>query len=88
MTSPLYILELDDQRDPRLAGHPGCTYTSPPQPADQVLALVRALLGCPPDTVSLADQPWRTPVAGGQRVIRLHLADAAGQLTIDNPATP
>jgi hypothetical protein len=85
MPGPLYIVELNDQRDPRLAGHTGCTYTSPPQPVDQALALVRALLGYPVDTIDAAQQPCRTPVAGGQRIIRLHVADADadGQLTID-----
>jgi hypothetical protein len=43
---------------------------------------VRALLGCPSDDIAVADQPWRTPIAGGRRVIRLHAAQADGQLTI------
>ena len=30
-----------------LAGHAGCSYTSPPQPREQALALVALLLGCP-----------------------------------------
>ena len=78
----LYIVEVDEHRDERLAGHSGCAYTSPPQPPIQALALVRVLLGCPPDPLELADGPWRTPVAGGQRIIRLHPAHADGQLTI------
>lgn len=82
MTDQLYIVEVDEQRDERLAGHPGCSYTSPPQPTSQTLALVRTLLGCPPDGLQLSDAPWRAPIAGGQRIIRLHAAHADGQLTI------
>ena len=44
--SQLYIVELDDQCNPQLTGHTGCSYTSPPQPEVQALALVRALLNC------------------------------------------
>lgn len=83
MTPPdLYIVEIDDQCDHRLVGHTGCTYTSPPQPAVQALALVRALLGCTQRRLEVEDAPWRAPIAGGQRVIRLHRARADGQLTI------
>jgi hypothetical protein len=82
MPTALYIVEVDEQRDERLAGHPGCAYTSPPQPSSQALALVRALLGCSGKAVASDDAPWRTPIAGGKRVIRLHAAQPDGQLTI------
>ena len=89
MSPQLYIVELDDQRDERLAGHTGCSYTSPPQPEPQALALIRALLGCPPQSLDLTTQHWHVPVAGGQRVIHVHAANHDGQLTIDAPtATP
>ena len=42
--SQLYIVEVDDHCNPTLSGHSGCSYTSPPQPEVQALALVRALL--------------------------------------------
>lgn len=80
--SQLYIIEVDDQRNPQLAGHAGCSYTSPPQPAVQALALVRALLHCTQGPLAAADAPWSAPIAGGRRVIRLHAAQADGQLTI------
>ncbi|HET8977087.1 MAG TPA: hypothetical protein VFN87_02955 [Solirubrobacteraceae bacterium] len=80
--SELYIVEIDDQCDHRLVGHSGCTYTSPPQPVVQALALVRALLGCTQRRLAVEDAPWKAPIAGGQRVIRLYRARADGQLTI------
>ena len=82
MDHQLYIVELDDQCDYRLVGHSGCSYTSPPQPAGQALALVRALLGRAQLALEPDAAPWKAPIAGGQRVIRLHRARADGQLTI------
>ena len=78
----LYIVEVDDQCNSRLVGHSGCSYTSPPQPGGQALALVRALLSCAPLALELDDAPWTAAIAGGRRVIRLHRARADGQLTI------
>lgn len=42
--SQLYIVEVDDQCNPHLAGHAGCSYTSPPTRSPGALALVRTLL--------------------------------------------
>ncbi len=78
----LYIVEVDDQCDPRLVGHSGSSYASPPQPEVQALALVRMLLGSSTRALAVAEAPFRTPIAGGQRVIRLHRAAADGQLQI------
>ena len=80
--SQLYIVELDDQCNPQLTGHTGCSYTSPPQPEVQALALVRALLNCTQGPLALADAPWSGPIAGGRRVVRLHATQTDGQLTI------
>ena len=82
MDHQLYIVELDDQCDYRLVGHSGCSYTSPPQPAGQALALLRALLSCAQLALEPHDAPWKAAIAGGKRVIRLHRAGADGQLTI------
>jgi hypothetical protein len=81
-SADLFIVEVDDQCDHRLVGHIGCSYISPPQPATQALALVRALMGCTQRPLDVADTPWTSPIAGGRRVIHLHRADADGQLTI------
>jgi hypothetical protein len=76
----LYIVEVDDRCQPQLAGHSGCSYASPPQPAGQALALVRALLGCPQPELQIRDGSWRLAIAGGTRTIRVHPASASGQL--------
>jgi hypothetical protein len=78
----LLIVEVDDHREPRLTGHPGCSYTSPPQPPEQALALVRVLLGCPPGELSAGGGSWRCAIAGGHRTIRLHRAQHDGQLRL------
>jgi hypothetical protein len=80
--SPLYIVEVDDRCNAQLVGHNGCSYASPPQPAAQALALVRALLGCPQNALGVHESPWRHAIAGGIRTIRLHHAPASGQLTL------
>ena len=41
------------------------------QSADQALALVRALLGCPKDPLAPPDSSWRHATVGGTRTIRL-----------------
>jgi hypothetical protein len=76
----LYIVEVDDHCAQQLVGHSGCSYASPPQPAVQALALVRALLACPQRDLHVTDSPWRSAIAGGSRTIRLHAAHADGQL--------
>lgn len=81
-TDELYIVDVQDQCDHRLAGHSGCAYASPPQPAEQALALVRILLGSPRRTLAVTDAPWTTAIVGGQRVIQVHLAEANGRLTM------
>ena len=82
MSQSLYIVEVDDQCNPQLTGHTGCSYTSPPQPEGQALALVRALLNSTQGPLALTAAPWSSPIAGGRRVVRLHAAQADGQLTI------
>jgi hypothetical protein len=65
MDHQLYIVELDDQCDSRLVGHSGCSYTSPPQPAGQALALVRALLGGAQLALEPDDAPWKARSPAG-----------------------
>ena len=80
MTAQLFIVEVHDRCEPRLVDHAGCRYSSPPQPAEQALALVRLLLGCPTHQLDADQAPWQCAVAGGKRTIRLHAAHADGQL--------
>lgn len=78
----LYVLEVEDDCAAALVGHGGCSYASPPQPATQVLALVRILLGCPERELRLDQAPWSCPIAGGRRTIHLHPATPGGQLAL------
>jgi hypothetical protein len=78
----LFIVEVEDHCEPRLVGHAGCSYSSPPQPPATALALVRALLGCPATPPVMSGSPWRCAIAGGHRTIRLHPASPAGQLRL------
>ena len=78
----LYIVEVNDNCVEQLAGHTGCSYASPPQPAVQALALVRVLLDCPQHPLDTTQTPWKRAIAGGQRTVRLHAATPAGQLSL------
>jgi hypothetical protein len=77
-----YVVEVEDQCLDGLAGHSGCSYASPPQPAAQALALVRALLSCPQARLSTDQSSWWRAIAGGRRTVWLHRALADGQLTV------
>jgi hypothetical protein len=82
-TGPMWVVEVADDRDPRLSGgRAHTTYTSPPQPLTQALALVAVLLGGREDPLAVSDAPWRLAIAGGRREVQLHPAHADGQLII------
>jgi hypothetical protein len=79
----LWMVEVVDDRDPRLSGGRQCTrYASPPQPLAQALALVAVLLNGPEDEPTVEAGPWRLAIAGGRREVRLHRASADGQMFI------
>jgi hypothetical protein len=82
MSEPLYIVEVDDRCEPRLVGHGGCSYTSPPQSVFQALALVRVLIGGGPRGLAVDQSPWYAPIAGGRRTITLHAVEREGQLVL------
>ena len=73
---PLFLVQARDDVDPRLAGHAGTTYTSPPQPRSAALALVTLLLGAPLDA-SDDQRAWTVPVAGGRRSVTITPSSAA-----------
>lgn len=64
MSPSLYIVEVDDQCNPQLTGHTGCSYTSPPQPEVQALALVARAAELHPGPA----RAHRPPVVGGSSV--------------------
>jgi hypothetical protein len=64
----LVVVRVRDHINPALAGHDGCQYTSPPQPAEQARSLVALLLGCTTDALDGQDG-WTQPIAGGRRTV-------------------
>lgn len=71
-----YVVQVADEIDERIAGHPGCVYASPPQDLDDAVALVRLLLAGPVDRPQ-ERQRWTRPIAGGRRTVTLERADRA-----------
>jgi hypothetical protein len=66
---PLWVVHVDDHIDPRIAGHGGSRYVSPPQPREDAITLIAMLLGGPVDAD--ATRAWSRPVAGGRRTVSL-----------------
>ncbi len=66
---PLYVVEVTEQLSTALSRRVGATYASPPQPLDDARCLAALLLDAaePPD----GEGPWRRPLAGGHRFVRL-----------------
>jgi hypothetical protein len=64
-----WVVVADDEVDPRIAGHAGVAYTSPPQTREDALALIALLLGGP----AAVDGPtrWTRALPGGRRTITL-----------------
>ena len=67
---PLYVVEVSEQLSTALSRRVGATYTSPPQSLDDARRLAALLLDAaePPDG---GEGPWRRPLAGGHRFVRL-----------------
>jgi hypothetical protein len=57
-----YVVCVVDEVEERLAGR-GCSYTSPPQPHESALELVRILRGC---AETAGEGPWHLAIAGGR----------------------
>jgi hypothetical protein len=86
-----YVVSVVDTVAEALTDHPGFTYTSPPQPYAQALALARALLGHPiePPAPGLACE-WLRATAGGRRLVMLspdHPPSATGSSNHPTPTT-
>jgi len=67
------VVVVEDSISAPLAGHDGCSYTSPRQPREQALALVALLLGCAAAIDHERDR-WVQPIAGGRRTITVRPA--------------
>jgi hypothetical protein len=66
---PQYVVEVEDRLTTSLARRNGTSYASPPQSRDDARRLAALLLDC--DEAPDGDGPWRRPLAGGHRVVRL-----------------
>jgi len=67
--SALYRLTVVDQVDARLSGRIACSYTSPPQPLDDLRVLAAALLnGARAPAVGIAVS---RAIAGGRRTVHI-----------------
>ena len=66
---PLYVVEVAEQLSTALSRRVGASYTSPPQSLEDARRLAALLLDAaePPE----GDGPWRRPLAGGHREVRL-----------------
>jgi hypothetical protein len=70
---PSYVIEVEDHLTARLSRRSGAAYASPPQSLDDARRLAALLLDReePPE----GDGPWRRPLAGGHRLVRLIRVD-------------
>jgi len=66
----LYVVSVTDSVAETLAGHPGLSYTSPPQPYHDALTLAAGLLGRHPNPTAndARASRWTTATAGGRRL--------------------
>lgn len=66
---PQFVVEVEDRLNEGLARRSGASYVSPPQSLEHARTLAALLLdqeGAPDGS-----GPWRRPLAGGHRVVRL-----------------
>ena len=68
-SAPVYVVEVEERIDARLSRRTGMRYAAPPQDLDGARTLAALLLGL--DELPEGDGPWRRPLAGGLRVVRL-----------------
>ena len=66
---PQYVVEVEDRLTTSLSRRRGSSYASPPQSLDDARRLAALLLDS--DEPPAGDGPWRRPLAGGHRQVRL-----------------
>lgn len=87
------IVRVEDIVEPRLTGHAGAIYESPPQTPAQARMLVRVLLGSAVEPDNERASWWR-PIAGGMRTVMLTAvndndrADAHQTVELTTPQQP
>ena len=70
---PQYVVEVEDRLTTSLSRRTGSSYASPPQSLDDARRLAALLLDS--DEPPAGDGPWRRPLAGGHRMVRLVRTD-------------
>lgn len=70
---PLYVVEVEDRLTASLARRGGGSYASPPQSLEDARRLAAMLLDC--EEAPAGSGPWRRPLAGGHRMVRVLRAD-------------
>ena len=66
---PLYVVEVEDRLSSTLSRRSGGTYASPPQSLEDARRLAALLLDS--EDLPEGEGPWRRPLAGGHRFVRL-----------------
>jgi hypothetical protein len=66
---PQYVVEVEDRLTASLARRQGSSYASPPQSEASARRLAALLLDFQDEPAG--DGPWRRPLAGGHREVRL-----------------
>ena len=66
---PQYVVEVEDRLTASLARRAGSSYASPPQSLEDARRLAALLLDC--EEAPPGEGPWRRPLAGGHRFVRL-----------------
>jgi hypothetical protein len=66
---PQYVVEVEDRLTQSLARRRGRSYASPPQSLEDARRLAALLLDW--EEAPEGDGPWRRPLAGGLRTVRL-----------------
>jgi hypothetical protein len=70
---PQYVVEVEDRLTQSLARRRGLAYASPPQSLEDARRLAALLLDC--EQAPDGEGPWRRPLAGGLRTVRLVRAE-------------
>jgi hypothetical protein len=71
---PQFVVEVEDRLNEGLARRRGTSYVSPPQSLEHARRLAALLLDC--EDAPDGHGPWRRPLAGGHRMVRLVETDA------------
>ena len=66
---PLYVVEVEERLSATLSRRNGGSYASPPQSLEDARRLASLLLDS--EELPEGEGPWRRPLAGGHRLVRL-----------------